>query len=73
MKTENSVRLTRDQFMAFFRDDECLNELSVDDRIEVFSTILLGSSDFKKSLFDEIFSDYSVSHLDIIEIYNGER
>jgi hypothetical protein len=73
MKTENPVRMTRDEFMAFFRDDECLNELSVDDRIEVFSTILLGSSDFKKSLFDEIFSDYSVSHLDIIEIDNGER
>jgi hypothetical protein len=66
-------KITRDEFMAFFRDDECLNELSVDDRIEVFSTILLGSSDFKKSLFDEIFSDYSVSHLDIIEIDNGER
>jgi hypothetical protein len=73
MKTENPVRMTRDEFMAFFRDDECLNELSVDDRIEVFSTILLGSSDFKKSLIDEIFSDYSVSHLDIIEIDNGER
>lgn len=73
MKTENPVRMTRDQFMAFFRDDECLNELSVGDRIEVFSTILLGSSDFKKSLFDEIFSDYGVNHLDIIEIYNGER
>ena len=63
--------MTRENFMAFFRDDECLNELSLEDRIEVFSTILLGSSDFKKSLFDEIFSDYSVSHLDIIEIDNG--
>ena len=73
MKTENPVRMTRDEFMAFFRDDECLNELSVDDRIEVFSTILLGSSDFKKSLFNEIFSDYSESHLDIIEIDNGKR
>jgi hypothetical protein len=65
--------MTRDDFMAFFRDEESLNKLSVDDRIEVFSTILLGSSDFKKSLFDEIFSDYSVNHLDIIEIDNGKR
>ena len=54
--------------MAFFRDDECLNTLSVEDRIEVFSYILLGSSDFKKELFDEIFSDYCVSHLDVIEV-----
>ena len=73
MDTESPVRITRDEFMDFFRDDECLNELSVADRIEVFSTILLGSSDFKKSLFDEIFSDYCVSHLDVIEIENGER
>lgn len=61
-------KISRDEFMAFFRDDDCLNELSIDDRIEVFSTILLGSSDFKKKLFDEIFSDYCVSHLEVIEV-----
>ncbi|MBK8051749.1 MAG: hypothetical protein IPK35_00360 [Saprospiraceae bacterium] len=59
--------MTRDDFMAFFRDTDCLNILSVDDRIEVFSTILLGSSDFKKSLLDEIFSDYGVEHLEVID------
>ena len=59
--------------MAFFRDDECLNTLSVEDRIEVFSYILLGSSDFKKELFDEIFSDYCVSHLDVIEVTSSPR
>jgi hypothetical protein len=73
MNTENPATITRDKFMAFFRYDKNLNALSVDDRIEVFSTILLGSSDFKKSLFDEIFSDYSVSHLEVIEIENGKR
>ena len=57
--------------MAFFRDDESLNTLSPDDRIEVFRTILLGSSDFKKELFDEIFSDYCVSHLDVIEVISS--
>jgi hypothetical protein len=59
--------ISRDQFMRFFRDNEKLNQLSVDDRIEIFSTILLGNSDFKKKLFDEIFSDYSVTHLEVIE------
>lgn len=59
--------ITRDDFMSFFRNDECSNQLSVDDRVEVFSTILLGSSDFKKKLFDELFSDYSVSHLEVVE------
>ncbi len=64
----NTTIITRDDFMNFFRDDVSLNTLSQDDRIEVFSTILLGSSDFKKELFDEIFSDYCVSHLDVIEV-----
>jgi hypothetical protein len=59
--------ITRDDFMNFFRDTEQLNQLSVDDRIEVFSTILLGSSDFTKELLDEVLSDYCVSHLDIIQ------
>jgi len=58
---------TREQFIAFFRDDKKLNLLSPDDRIEVFSSILLGSSDFKKKLFDEIFSDYCVGNLEAIE------
>ena len=66
MSTVNQI--TRENFMTFFRDDESLNTLSVEDRIEIFSTILLGSSDFKKKLFDEIFSDYSINHLEVIEI-----
>ncbi len=53
--------------MAFFRDDDSLNTLSVDDRIEIFSTILLGSSDFTKKLFDEILSDYGVDWLKVVE------
>ena len=60
--------LKRDDFMAFFRNEESLNKLSVNDRIEIFSTILLGSSDFNKKLFDEIFSDYGINHLEIIKI-----
>lgn len=60
--------LTRDDFMAFFRDNDKLNLLNVDDRIEVFSTILLGSSDFKKKLFDRIFSDYCITNLEVVEV-----
>lgn len=71
METQTLTNITRNDFMDFFRSDEKLNELSVDDRIEVFSTILIGSSDFKKKLFDEIFSDYGITHLDIIEVNNG--
>jgi hypothetical protein len=53
--------------MASFRDEECLNTLSVADRKEVFSYILLGSSDFTKKLLDDILSDYCVEHLEVEE------
>ena len=67
METNSQKTISRGDFMSFFPDNEKLNELSIDDRIEVFSTILQGSSDFKKELFENIFSDYNVSHLEIIE------
>ena len=63
----------RDNFMNFFRDDEKLNELTVDDRIEIFKHILIGGSDFTKKLLDEILSDYCVENLEIIEIKNGKE
>ncbi len=71
MDSKVHKQITRDDFMAFFRDNEKLNSLSVDDRIEVFSTILLGSSDFKKKLFDNIFSDYCITNLKVIEVERG--
>jgi hypothetical protein len=62
-------KINREDFMKFFRDDEKLNELTVDDRIEVFRTILIGNSDFTKELLDEILSDYNVTNLEITEIF----
>jgi len=66
----NFKEITREDFMNFFRDEEKLNELTPDDRIEIFSQILLGNSDFSKKLLDEILSDYCVDNLKIIEINN---
>lgn len=57
--------------MKFFRNDEKLNELTIDDRIEIFRTILAGSSDLTKELLDEILEDYAVLNLEIIE--NGKE
>lgn len=68
---EDYQKITRESFMKFFRDDEKLNELTVDDRIEIFRTILLGNSDITKELLDDILTDYSVASLEIIE--NGEK
>ena len=66
MIQENKT-ITREDFMSFFRDNECLNKLTVDDRIEIFRTILVGSSDFTKELLDEILIDYCVPNLEIID------
>jgi hypothetical protein len=71
MKIANQI--TSEDFMTFFRDEEKLNELTPDDRVEIFRTILLGSSDLTKNLLDDILSDYSVDNLEIIEVYNGKK
>mgnify|MGYP001055465255 CR=1 FL=1 len=60
--------ISRAEFMQFFRDDEKLNELTPDDRVEVFRTILLGSSDLTKELLEAIITDYSVSSLQVIKV-----
>lgn len=53
--------------MAFFRNDEKLNQLSTDDRIEIFMSILQGSSDISKDLLVNLISDYCVSWIDIMD------
>jgi hypothetical protein len=68
---ENYKNVSREDFMKFFRNTEKLNELTPDDRIEIFCSILLGSSDVTKNLLDEILSDYCVENLEIID--NGKK
>ncbi len=70
---EDYQKITRYEFMKFFRDTEKLNELSSEDRVEVFQTILLGSSDLTKDLLNDILKDYNVSNLEVIEIENGKK
>ncbi|WP_051224613.1 hypothetical protein [Flavobacterium tegetincola] len=70
---ENYQQITRENFMKFFRDDDELNKLSVDDRVEIFRTILAGSSDLTKDLLNEILADYSVSNFEVIQSENGKK
>lgn len=70
MKTDNNKEFTREDFMLFFRDDQKLNSLTNDDRIEAFQTILAGCSDITKELLDGILKDYSISTIEIVEITN---
>lgn len=67
MKSIVYKKITREDFMVFFRDDEKLNELTADDRVEIFCSALIGSSDLTKELLDYILLDYGVSNLEIID------
>ena len=60
--------ISRQNFMDFFRDDAMLNQLTADDRVEIFSQVLTGSSDITKDLLDTLLSDYSVGGLEVVEI-----
>lgn len=66
-------KISRDEFMEFFRDTIKLNQLTPDDRVEIFRTVLLGSSDLTMNLLNEILSDYSVDNLEITELKNGKK
>ncbi|MBU8882320.1 hypothetical protein KSK37_04395 [Kaistella sp. DKR-2] len=45
---ETTENITPKAFMKFFRDTEKLNELTPEDRTEIFRTVLLGSSEIRK-------------------------
>ena len=59
--------MNRDEFMAFFRDDERLQTLTADDRIEIFGQIMTGNSDFTKTLIESVLKDYCITHLRVLE------
>lgn len=58
----------RNTFMEIFRDSDRLNTLSPDDRIEVFTSILLGSSDITVELLNDVLKEYNVSNIEVREI-----
>lgn len=70
---KSKTHINRSSFMEFFRDDERLNELTPDDRIEIFRTVLLSHADFTKELLEEVLSDYSVSQLKVVELENTSK
>lgn len=70
---EDYQKITREGFMKFFRDSDKLNELTPDDRVEVFRTILLGSSDFSKDLLNEVLGDYCVGDIEAISLNGREK
>ncbi|MCT9244367.1 hypothetical protein KTH25_20180 [Acinetobacter baumannii] len=49
--------MDREHFMDFFRNDEKLEQLTPDDRIEIFLNVLLGSSDIDVKLLNELLNN----------------
>jgi hypothetical protein len=70
VKQNTRCEMNRNDFMNFFRDDDKLNTLSPDDRVEIFETILLDGSDITVDLLRRILSDYSVENIAVSETYN---
>lgn len=52
---------------GFFRNDEKLEQLTPDDRIEIFLNVLLGSSDIDVKLLNELLNNYDISNIVISE------
>lgn len=59
-------KITREQFMEFFRSDDFQEHMSDSDTIEIFSGVLKGASDFTPELLNEIFRDYGVTNLIVV-------
>jgi len=60
--------MTREDFMNFFRDDEKLSTLSVEDKIEIFVQILPSGSDITEELLNELILNYQVSNLKVSQV-----
>ena len=52
--------MNRDDIMAYFRLENAEQDLSPEDRIEIFLNVLLGSSDITKELIEDLFTNYGM-------------
>lgn len=60
-------KIDRVDFMNFFRDNERLSELTTDDRIEIFKSILPGADCITTELLEDLLNDYGVENILAIE------
>ena len=59
--------ISREQFMEYWRDSKMDEELTPEDRMEIFISAPIGSSDITKTVLDKILCDYGVDNLEIID------
>lgn len=60
-------KITREQFMEFFRSEDFHSKVTPDDCVEIFSTVLKGSSDISPELFNGVARDYGANNLITID------
>ena len=62
---EPKIKLTRQEFMDAFRDEDFYNILTVDDCRELFISSLKGSDDITISLLNELLNNYGITNIKI--------
>lgn len=68
-----NVVVSREEFMDAFRNDNWLNEnLTVDDRIEIWQTVLVGSSDITYERLNSLLSDFGVNDIEVVQVEPSE-
>lgn len=67
VEEEPQPKMTREDFMEFWRSDDMPELLTADDRMEIFASAPVGASDISKETLDEIISDYGVEHLKVVD------
>jgi len=62
---------TRDQFMAFFRDNNSISMLSNDDKAEIAAQILAEDAIINHKRLQELLSEYNLSVQQIVMDQNS--
>lgn len=62
---------TRDQFMAFFRDNKSISMLTNDDKAEIAAQILAEESVINHQRLQQVLSEYNLSVHEIIMDQNS--
>jgi hypothetical protein len=67
MAENNNSEFNSNDFMDFFWDDEKINTVSENDKIDIFLNILNGSEDITLELLQKLLNNYSIDNIEIIQ------
>lgn len=62
----NSPQITKEQFMEYWRSDSMSEELSLDERMEIFFSAAVGTSDITKDNLDALCGYYGVEDIEVV-------